>query len=105
MENQIFNREQQPQSEIMPEVSSEVMTIRNDAAAPTGNPSIATPSIESFVKETNKEQVVKTLSVSFTVTPKDTELKGIKLMEAVLKACEEAGADISNFSIRKDDKK
>lgn len=91
-------------SKIMPEAPEGVMTIRN--APPVQQPSQAAPyssAIESFIKGTpDAENPKQVLTVTFTVSPKGEELKGIKLMEAVLKACGEVGADIKDFTIRKD---
>ena len=62
--------------------------------------------IDSFIKkEKGNEAKSPSLTVSFSVIPKGSELKGIALMEAVIKACESCGADIANLSIRKDDVK
>jgi hypothetical protein len=96
----------QDATQIMPKANgNNVMTINKPVEQQTAVPHAS--NIESFVrpeKGTGKEGAQPTLTISFSVTPKNGEVKGIALMDAVIQACEKIGADISNLSIRKDDK-
>jgi hypothetical protein len=94
-----------PATQIMPEVNpSTVMTINKTPARPQNTQQSSM--IDSFVKnDSSNDESIQTLTISFSVIPKDNEVKGIALMQAVIEACEKVGADISNLSIRKDDKK
>lgn len=82
-----------------PAIEHDVMTVKNTKK---NEPEIS-PSIQSFVKQT-KEDGQEGLTITFSVLPKDNEIKGLVLMEAVLEACQKIGADITNLTIKKDGK-
>lgn len=65
----------------------------------------ANPYIQSFVKDSKDDSSQQALTISFTVVPTSGTLKGIDLMRAVMDACGNAKAEISNLSIRKEEKK
>ena len=92
---------------IMPGANpSGVLTInKSQPQAPQAVPQ-SSGMIDSFIKkDKSTDTTSEALSVSFTVLPEGNELKGIALMEAVIKACESCQADIISLTIKKDEKK